>query len=341
MSCKHLFCLLSVGLLSLAAVGCGGGGLKGSGATFPEPIYKQWFKDFGKENGVQVNYEGVGSGTGVNHFLQQTVDFAASDAAMSADEISKVPEERGGVILLPMTAGAIVLAHSVEGVRELKLPRDVYVDILLGKIDNWSDPRIKEANPDENLPDATINVVWRSDSSGTTFVFTKHLCEISAEFKDKVGNDKQPQWPVGTGAKGNQGIAQQLQSETGKNSIGYIEFGFAAENNIKMALLENKAGEFIKPSNESAQSTLSNAQFDDNLIAWMPDPEGKGDYPIVTFTWMLFYKKYDDEKKAETLRDLVNYCVDEGQKISTQLGYIPLPDDVREKVKAAAKKIGA
>lgn len=342
MSCRHL-CWLGVCLLSLAAVGCGGGDtveLTGNGASFPDPIYQRWFKDYGeKMNGdVQVDYTAVGSGTGVKNFLDKTVDFAASDAAMKREEIEQINKDRG-VQLLPMTAGAIVLAHSVEGVKDLKLPRDVYVDILLGKITNWSDPRITEANPGERLPNEQINVITRSDSSGTTYVFTKHLCEVSKEFESKVGNHKQPEWPAGTKEKGNAGITAALKNRP--NSIGYIEYGYAKHQGIAMATLENKAGEYVKPSNESAQATLSNAEFDDNLIAWMPDPAGQGDYPIVTFTWLLCYKKYDDKTKADALKNLVNYCVDEGQNVSEELGYIPLPADVREKVKAALKNIGA
>lgn len=342
MSYRHL-CWLGVSLFSLVAVGCGGGDtveLTGNGASFPDPIYQRWFKDYGtKMNGeVQIDYTAVGSGTGVKNFLDKTVDFAASDAAMKPEEIEQI-NKGPGVQLLPMTAGAIVLAHSVEGVNELKLPRDVYADIFLGNITNWSDPRIKAANPGENLPDGQINVVTRSDSSGTTYVFTMHMCAISKEFADKVGTYKQPEWPVGTKEKGNAGITTALKNRP--NAIGYIEYGYAKHQGIPMATLENKAGEYVKPSNESAQATLSNAEFDDNLIAWMPDPAGKGDYPIVTFTWLLCYKKYDDKAKADALKSLVNYCVDEGQKVSEELGYIPLPSDVREKVKAAVKNIGA
>ncbi|MEM7396358.1 MAG: phosphate ABC transporter substrate-binding protein PstS, partial [Verrucomicrobiota bacterium] len=188
-----------------------------------------------------------------------------------------------------------------------------------------------------SLPDSPINVIVRADSSGTTFVFTKHLSAVSERFAASPGTHKMPNWPVGTRSKGNEGVTASIKTTPG--SIGYIEFGYAKGQGLPMASLENKAGEFIKPSTESAQKTLSSIKMPENLIAWAPDPEGAQDYPIVTFTWLLCYKQYADAAKLKALKDVIEYCLTEGQKSSEQLGYIPLPADVIERVRAALDNI--
>jgi phosphate transport system substrate-binding protein len=318
--------------------GGGGGGrvkLQGAGASFPAPLYGAWFKNYSSQNaGVQIDYQSVGSGSGVKQFMDKLVDFGASDAAMKPEEIEKVEE---GVQLLPVTAGAIVLAYNVEGVDNLKLTREAYTGIFLGKITKWNDKLIADANPGANLPDSAVNVVVRADSSGTTFVFTKHLAAISSEFDEKVGVNKQPNWPVGVKSKGNEGVTASLASTPG--SIGYIEYGYAKKaTNLKMAAMQNKAGKFVEPTTPAFQATLSGIEMPEDLIAWAPDPEGDASYPIVTYTWLLCYKKYDAEK-GKALKDVVQYCLTEGQKSSEELGYIPLPDAVTEQVKAALDNI--
>jgi ABC-type phosphate transport system substrate-binding protein len=196
--------------------------LQGAGASFPAPLYSKWFKEYTAAHPeVQVDYQSVGSGAGVKAVIDKTVDFGASDAAMAPDEIAKV---ESGVQLLPMTAGSIVLAYNLPGVENLKLSRDAYAGIFLGKITKWNDKAIADANPGATLPDRDINVVVRSDGSGTTYVFTKHLSAISDEFSKSVGVNKQPNWPVGTKAKGNEGIAAAIKTTPG--SIGYLEYGY-------------------------------------------------------------------------------------------------------------------
>ncbi len=340
MNVRQWFVWVGFAVVSLSVAGCGGGGdtvrLTGSGATFPAPVYQKWFKDYNtKHPNVQIDYQSVGSGQGVQNFIDQKVDFGASDAAMTPEEIAQV---KSGVVLVPMTAGAIVFAYNLEGVDELKLSREAYVAILLKKVTSWDDPLIKASNEGVQLPAEPINVVTRSDSSGTTYVFTKHLCAVSKEFEEIVGNHKQPTWPAGTGAKGNEGVTNALK--TTPNSIGYVEYGYAVQQKLNMASLENKSGKFIKPTIESAQAALAGAKFDENLIAWVPDPDGADSYPIETFTWLLCYKQYDDKKKAQALKDVITYCLDEGQKSSVELGYIPLPKEVVEKCKQALEKIG-
>ena len=312
--------------------------LVGSGASFPFPIYSAWFKDFSKKtDGVSVDYQAKGSGAGIQDLINKTVDFAASDAAMTPEQIAQVKD---GVVLLPMTAGEIVLAYNLPGKpQNLRLPRDVYPDIFLGKITKWNDPRIAAANPDIKLPDLPITVVRRSDASGTTFVFTKHLSAISPEFKDKVGSGTTVSWPSSdkfVAAPKNDGVTATIKQTPG--AIGYIEYGYAKLTKADSALLQNAAGNYIAAGDASGAAALANAKLPADLIAWVEDPAGAESYPIVSFTWMLFYEK-QDAQKAEYLRKLVDYGLSQGQKIADSMGYIPLPENVVEKVRAASAKI--
>ncbi|HHB76795.1 MAG TPA: phosphate ABC transporter substrate-binding protein PstS [Desulfobulbus sp.] len=312
--------------------------LTGSGASFPAPIYTTWFKQFSRANkGIQVNYQSKGSGAGIRDFINHTVDFAASDAAMNDKEIAQVKE---GVQLLPMTAGEIVLSYNLKGVTGLQLPRSVYPAIFLGKIKKWNDPAIVAANPGISLPDKEITVVTRADSSGTSFVFTKHLSTISPEFNSTVGFGKTPHWPAGAKlvkAPKNDGVTATIKQTPG--AIGYIEYGFARMTKLPMAKLQNKEGKFVAPGLAGGQAALAGAKIPADMRVWLPDPDGADSYPIATYTWMLFYKKYKDTKKAEALRKMVAYCLDEGQKISDKAGYIPLPANVIEAVRKASANI--
>ncbi|TAG60195.1 MAG: phosphate ABC transporter substrate-binding protein PstS [Oscillatoriales cyanobacterium] len=313
-----------------------------AGASFPAPLYQRWFQDFNKINPkVQINYQSVGSGAGIEQFTKGTVDFGASDTAMKDDEIAKVPADKG-VILLPMTAGSIVIGYNLPDVPELKLPRDVYTEIFQGKITKWNDPKIAAANPGAKLPDQAITVIHRSDGSGTTAVFTKHLSAISPDWKTAVGDGKTVEWPkTGTfiGAKGNEGITAQILQTAG--SVGYIEYGYAKNNNVKFASLQNKAGTFVTPTDDSASKALATVPLPENLRAFIEDPEGASSYPIVTYTWMLVPKTVADPNKAKAIEAMVEYGLNEGQKVSSELGYVPLPASVKEKVAAAADGISA
>ncbi|MBD6614920.1 phosphate ABC transporter substrate-binding protein PstS [Komarekiella sp. 'clone 1'] len=311
--------------------------LTGAGASFPAPIYDTWFTDLNKKYpNLQVDYASVGSGAGVQQFIKGTVDFGASDVAMTPEEIKKVPQDKG-VILLPVTAGSIVLAYNLPDVPELKLPRAVYTDILLGKITTWNDQRIAAANPGAKLPNQPIVVAYRSDGSGTTGVFTKHLSAISPEWKSKVGEGKTVNWPTGVGAKGNEGVTAQVQQTQG--SIGYVEYTYAKENNLRFAALENKAGNTVVANEESASKALESETLPTNLIAFIADPAGADAYPIVTYTWLLAYSKYPDAAKAKAMEAAIEYGLTEGQKQAAALGYIPLPQNVITKVAAAADQI--
>ena len=318
--------------------------LIGAGASFPSPLYQTWFTELNKKYAnLKVNYQSVGSGAGVEQFTKGTVDFGASDVAMKDEEIKKVPTDQG-VLLLPLTAGSIVLAYHLpdapnipDDVATLKLPRAVYVDILLGKIKFWDDPAIAQANPSTKLPKEEIKVIYRADGSGTTDVFTKHLSTISPEWKTKVGNGKSVKWPVGVGAKGNEGVTAQVQQTPG--SIGYVEYVYAKESNLKFASLENKAKQFVSASEESAAKTLASVTLPEDLRAFIFDPEGEDSYPIVTYTWILTHKKYADVAKAKAIEAPIEYALTDGQKIARELGYVPLPANVIAKVAAAADQI--
>jgi len=310
--------------------------LQGAGATFPAPLYQRWIAEYTKANpDVQINYQGVGSGAGIKQFTQNLVSFGASDAAMKDPEIAAVKQ---GAVLIPATAGSIVLAYNLAGVENLKLSREAYIGIFLGKITKWSDPAIAKANEGVKLPDSAITVCERSDGSGTNFVFTKHLSAISPEFKDKVGEGTSVTWPTGVAGKANDGVTALIKQN--KGAIGYVEYGYAKNNKLPFAALQNKAGEFVTSATASGAATLATTQFPANLLrAWPSDPDGKDCYPISTFTWLLLYKKYDNAQLAEAVKKFVNWGLTDGQKFAEDLGYIPLPKEVVEKDLEALKSV--
>jgi len=333
-----------VAIVFAATLGACGGGkgsapsvikLQGAGASFPAPLYSRWFKTYNAQHPeVQVDYQSVGSGSGVKSVIDKTVDFGASDAAMTEEEMARVPN---GVQLLPMTAGSIVLTYNVEGVTNLKLSRKAYAGIFLGTIKTWNDPAIAATNEGVKLPSSPINVVVRADSSGTTYVFTKHLSAISPEFEKSPGVNKMPAWPVGTRSKGNEGVTAAVKTTPG--AIGYIEFGYAKSQNLPMAALENKSGKYVVADTASGQAALGDAPLPDDMIVWNSDPQSEAAYPIVTYTWLILYKQYQDPRKLEALRNIVKYGLGEGQSIAEQLGYIPLPVAIAQKVTSTVDNV--
>jgi phosphate transport system substrate-binding protein len=311
--------------------------LNASGATFPAPLYGRWFKEYNTlHSDVQVNYNGVGSGQGIKDFTKGLTDFGASDAAMSDKEIAAVTN--GGVVLLPMTAGSIVISYNLPGVTQpINLPRDVYPSIFDGTITKWSDPKIAAANPGVTIPDLPITVASRADGSGTTFVFSTHLAAISPEFVTKLGHGgKQVQFPGVAGPR-NDGVAALIKQTPG--TIGYLEYGYAKNAGLPMASLQNKAGKYVAPTAESGAASLAKVTLPDNLRAFINDPDGDGSYPIVTYTWWLVHAKYDKAGEADTIKALANWCLTDGQKLSDSLGYLPLPAEVVTKVQAAVATI--
>jgi phosphate transport system substrate-binding protein len=309
--------------------------LSGAGASFPAPLYQRWSADFKAKSGVEVNYQSVGSGAGVKQFTAGTVDFGASDAAMTDEEMAKVAS---GVVLIPATAGSIVVAYNLPGVADLKLSREALAGIFLGKVAKWNDPVIAKTNPGVQLPNLPVSVAKRSDGSGTTYVFSMHLSAISPEFKDDIGVDKSTDgWPVGVGGKGNEGVTALIKQTPG--TVGYVEYGYAEHNGLPMASLQNKSGNFVKPTPESGAATLASVEMPANLRIWPDDPSGANDYPIATFTWLMLNKKYANAVKLKALKEFVTYGLTEGQKVAPELGYIPLPAAVVEKCMAALATI--
>jgi phosphate transport system substrate-binding protein len=294
--------------------------LKGAGATFPAPLYQKWIEQYQQRHpDVLIDYEAVGSGKGEKFFLAETIDFAASDAALTDEHIAEVPR---GVRLIPSTAGSVAVAYNLAGFsHDIRLPRDVYADIFLGRIEQWNDPRIARANPNLELPELAIAVVARQDSSGTTFAFTNHLAAISDDWKVGPGVGKEIDWPGSTMlAFGNEGVAGLIQRTPG--AIGYVEYGIASRAGLKMALLQNKAGNYVQPSADSGLATLSSTRLPDNFRAFFPDPDGEASYPVVTYSWLLLYGKYDDPERRRALQEFVRWCLTEGQQYNNELGYI-------------------
>jgi phosphate transport system substrate-binding protein len=327
---------LAASLLLNASLQAAPVALNGSGATFPAPLYMRWASDFKKSNpDITVNYQGVGSGAGVKQFSDGITDFGASDVAMSDTEIAKVSDN---VLMLPATAGTIVLAYNLPGIPAgLKLSRGALASILLGTVKAWNDPVIAKENPEAKLPSLPVTVVSRADGSGTTAVFTAHVAAISPEFASKVGSGKQVTWPVGVSGKGNDGVTALIKQTPG--AIGYVEYGYAANNKLTMASLQNKSGNFVAPTIESGASTLASVNLPANFRAFITDPEGANDYPIATFTWLLVKKTYADAAKSAAIKAFVNYGLTAGQQSAPELGYITLPASVVEKVAAALQTI--
>ncbi|MBD3881208.1 phosphate ABC transporter substrate-binding protein PstS [Phormidium tenue FACHB-886] len=326
---------------SPAASPAAGGGdsatLSGAGASFPAPVYQRWFADYNKENpGVQVSYQSVGSGAGVEQFLAGTVDFGATDAPLKEEERAQFKEKFGAEpIQIPMTGGSVVFAYNLEEVPDLKLSREAYCGIATGKITTWNDPTIAEANPGAKLPDQPIEFVHRSDGSGTTFQFTTHLQAACPDWK--AGANKSVEWPVGTGAKGNEGVTAQIQQTPA--SIGYTEYSYAKENGLEMAAIENKAGKLIEPSPEAGAAAFEGATVPADFALTVPDPEGEDAYPISGLTWLLLYPEYQDAAKGKALKEVVSWALTDGKGTATELGYVPLESDLVTKVEGELDKV--
>jgi phosphate transport system substrate-binding protein len=322
-------------MASAPAAGGAAASLKGAGATAPYPLYQKWFSDFGKANNAQIGYESIGSGAGIKQFLAETVDFGATDSALKDDERSKAPAKRGKAIQVPSTGLFVVFAYNLEGVANLKLSREVFCGIIDGSVKTWNDPKIAKDNAGVTLPDVPVTFVSRSDGSGTTSIFSKHIKKACPTWALEPG--KSVEWGVGIGAKGNEGVTAQIQQT--KGSIGYTEFSYAKENKLSMASVQNKGGEFIVPSPESAAKALTGVTIPEDFAVSVPDPEAKDAYPIVSLTWLLFYENYPDQAKVDMIKNFMKWSAKEGKAAVTDLGYIPLPDDVSAKAMTAVDTI--
>jgi phosphate transport system substrate-binding protein len=313
--------LVSWGIPSLGARAEELVSLHGAGSTFAAPLYKKWIDVYQQDHKqVSLIYDVVGSGKGVNSFMAGSVDFGATDVLPSDVMLASV---KRGAVTVPVTAGMIVLAYNVPGLKgPLKLPRDAYSEIFSGRITKWNDPRLQKANPDFSLPHKDIAVVVRQDSSGTTAAFTRHLVAIGAGWHaNGAGDGFDIDWPEGAmEAKGNEGVASKIKISEG--SIGYVEYGFAKRLGLPMAILENKTGQFIEPNEDAGRAALLASE---NFFT--ADPAGNTSYPIVTFSWLLLYKEYADQNKAAAVKDWVRWGLATGQTFASGLGYIPLPPE--------------
>jgi phosphate transport system substrate-binding protein len=310
--------------------------LSGAGASFPAPLYQRWFSAINEEYpGLEVNYQSVGSGAGIEQYLSGTVDFGASDAPLTDEERQQFIDQYGSdPIQVPMTGGLVVFAYNLEGVDNLQLSRDAYCGIVTGEVTNWNDPILAEENPDIDLPNQPITWVHRSDGSGTNFLFTNHISEACPSWT--AGAAKSVEWPAGIGAKGNEGIAAQVQQTNG--AIGYTEYAYANENDISMATIENAAGNYIEPSPQAASQVFEGVEVPEDFALLIPDPAGEEAYPIAGLTWLLVYPEYNEPETAAAMQQIISWSLQSGDDIATELGYIPLPSDVEERVIATIEQ---
>ncbi|HMJ18293.1 MAG TPA: phosphate ABC transporter substrate-binding protein PstS [Gemmatimonadaceae bacterium] len=314
--------------------------LTGAGATFPYPIYSKWFSDYATLTGVKINYQSIGSGGGIRQLSEGTVDFGASDSPMSDDELSKA---KGGAILhFPTVLGADVITYNLPGVTTaLKFTPAAIADIFSGRIKKWNDTRIASLNPGVTLPAQDILVVHRSDGSGTTYIFTDYLSTAVPSWKTSVGKGKEVKWPVGLGAKGNEGVSGQVKQTPG--SIGYVELAYAKQNNLPIAAIRNKSGQFVAASVDAvtaaaagvAKALPANTDYRISIV----DAPGASSYPISSFTWILVYQHQTDAVKGKKLVDFLNWALTDGEKEASTLDYAPLPAEMATAVKARLANI--
>ena len=310
--------------------------INGAGATFPYPIYSKWFTEYGKQNpDVRINYQSIGSGGGIRQLVAQTIFFGATDGPMTDEQLKSAP---GPILHFPTVLGGVVPIYNLEGVTQpLRFTGQTLAGIYMGKITKWNDPAIAKTNPGVKLPAADITVVHRSDGSGTTYIFVDFLSKVSPDFKQKVGVATSVSWPAGVGAKGNEGVSGLVKQSPG--AIGYVELIYSVQNKIPYGAVQNKAGEFVMASLESVTAAAAAASMPDDFRVSITNADGKGAYPISSFTWILMYENPKDKQNARIMVDFMKWALAEGQKLASELGYAPLPQPVIEKEKAALQKI--
>lgn len=312
--------------------------LTGAGATFPNPIYQKWFDTYDKTKGVRINYQSIGSGGGIRQFTEGTVDFGASDAPMTDEQIAAV---QGNVLHVPTVIGAVALTYNLPALAAtpLKLDGTVITDIFLGKITKWNDAKLAALNPGVSLPNTDIIVVHRSDGSGTSFVFTDYLSKVSPEWAQKVGKATSVNWPIGLGGKGNEGVTQQVKQSEG--AIGYVELIYALSNRLPFAQVRNAAGSFVTPDLKSVTEAAGSATFapDTDFRVSITNAPGATAYPIASFTWLLVHPKAADAAKGTQINDFLKWMLEpEAQRMAADLNYAPLPVPL---IQMLQKRLGA
>jgi phosphate transport system substrate-binding protein len=312
--------------------------INGAGATFPYPIYSKWFSEYNKIHPeVEINYQSIGSGGGIRQVTNQTVFFGATDGPMTNEQLQAAPSK---ILHFPTVLGAVLPVYNIPGVSaELKFTGAVLADIFLGKITRWNEAAIVKLNPGVTLPSTDITVVHRSDGSGTSYIWVDFLAKVSLEWKSKVGVSTAVNWPTGVGGKGNEGVAGLVTQTPG--SIGYVELIYALQNKITYGSVQNLSGEFVKATEQSVTAAASEAaaRMPADFRVSITNAEGKGVYPISSFTWLLFYESPKDKGQARVMVDFMKWALADGQKFAGQLGYAPLPEGVVKLEMAALQKI--
>ena len=308
--------------------------INGAGATFPAPLYAKWAEAYSKETGVKINYQSIGSGAGINQVKARTVTFGASDMPLTDDRLKEM-----NAIQFPLAIGGVVPVHNIKGVKagELKLTGAVIADIYMGKIKNWNDPVIVKLNPGVALPEQTIMPVRRADGSGTTFIWTNYLSKVSPEFKDSVGEGTAVNWKVGAGGKGNEGVAQMVRQLPG--SIGYVEYAYVKTTNMNWVAVQNSAGTWVAPDDETFRAAAANARWDQTFYQILTNQPGKNSWPITGATFIIMPVESTDAAKAREAVKFFSWALDRGDEMALKLDYVPMPDAVVPKIKAEMAKI--
>ena len=330
--------VIAAGVLAFAAIGASAQNLNGAGATFPYPIYSKWFSEYNHEHpSVKINYQSIGSGGGIRQVSDGIVDFGASDGPMTDAQIAaaKVKTQH-----IPTVLGAVVPVYNIPGVsKDLNFSGDVIADIYLGKITKWNDGRIAKDNPGANLPDKPILPVYRSDGSGTTYIFTDYLSKVSQDWSSKVGKNTSVKWPTGIGQKGNEGVAGMVRQSP--YSFGYVELIYALQNKMAFGTVKNASGKFVKASTDgvtAAAAAAAKSMPADYRVSITNAP-GATSYPISSFTWLLVPTHSTDAAKAKALKDFLNWMLDHGESEASALSYASLPKQVQDSVRKTIAQI--
>jgi phosphate transport system substrate-binding protein len=330
--------VIAAGLLALTASAGIAQNINGAGATFPYPIYSRWFTEYNKIHPeVKINYQSIGSGGGIRQVSEGTVDFGATDGPMNDQQIA---DAKVKTIHIPTVLGAVVPVFNIPGnSKDLNFSSDVIADIYLGKISKWNDPRIAKDNPGVQFPDKAILPVYRSDGSGTTYIFTDFLSKVSADFQSKIGKGTSVKWPTGIGQKGNEGIAGMVRQSP--YSFGYVELIYARANNMQFGAVKNKAGKFLKASTDgvtAAAAAAAKSMPKDYRVS-ITNADGPDSYPISSFTWLLIPLKSADPAKGKALQGFLEWMIETGESEAASMTYAPLPKQVQEMVKQTIKTV--
>jgi phosphate transport system substrate-binding protein len=330
--------LLAIGVLAFAAMGASAQNLNGAGATFPYPIYSKWFSEYNHLHpSVKINYQSIGSGGGIRQVSDGIVDFGATDGPMNDQQIASAKVKTQHI---PTVLGAVVPVYNIPGVnKDLNFSGDVIADIYLGRITKWNDPRIVKDNPGVSLPAKPILPVYRSDGSGTTYIFTDFLSKVSPEWSSKVGKNTSVKWPVGIGQKGNEGVAGMVRQSP--NSFGYVELIYALQNKMSFGAVKNSSGKFVKASTEvvtAAAAAAAKSMPADYRVSITNAP-GATSYPISSFTWLLVPMHSNDASKTKALKDFLGWMLDHGESEVSGLSYAPLPKQVQDMVRKTVAQI--